>query len=237
MSTTVAKLDPDTLLPNTSALMGHWSFDGTLDDVSPNRVGPAVIVAGTSATALAFETQWPDYFEPNSKGFVKVRSPGWLTIPALPFIQNQSFTIGFSVRVTQAPTAVRDTLIGNWLANNWQFTISVESNLTLSCLLRRNIEGTERDLVQVLTASPVTVGSWVDVAFTYDATKRTLAVYLNGVKSNSATIRSSVTDTVLHTSPSTTFQIGMKADDTPNTGTLNADLRDVRFFKLYASVV
>ncbi|KAF9033803.1 concanavalin A-like lectin/glucanase domain-containing protein [Panaeolus papilionaceus] len=236
--TTTSKLCPCCLLPNTSALMGHWSFNGTLDDVSPNRLGPAVLVAGNSGTALAFETQWPTNFEPNSKGFVKVRTPGWINIPSLQFIQNESFTLAFSLRLSQAFTT-RQTLLGNWTSGNWQFITFAEANGKLSCSLRRNMQtngsNPEQGLVDVETSAAVPVGSWIDVAFTYDATKRTLAVYIDGVKSNSSSIRASVTDTTLHTSTSSTFQLGLKADDQPNAGTLNADIRHVRAFKLYAS--
>ncbi|KAF9033863.1 hypothetical protein BJ165DRAFT_1534420 [Panaeolus papilionaceus] len=112
MSTT-SKLSRCSFLPNTSALMGPWSFNGTLDDVSPNHLGPAVIVAGNSGTALAFETQWPTNVEPNSKGFIEVRTPGWINIPNLLFMQNQSFTMAFSLCLSQAFTT-RQTLLGNW---------------------------------------------------------------------------------------------------------------------------
>jgi hypothetical protein len=92
----------------------------------------------------------------------------------------------------------------------------------------------EQDLVVVTTSKPVPVGTWFDVAFSYDAPTRSYSVYIDQKKSASSVVRSSVTDLTLHTSNVKYVQFGNKADDN-SIGNLNADLRNLRFFKLHTS--
>ncbi|KAF8969215.1 hypothetical protein BDZ97DRAFT_1754810 [Flammula alnicola] len=157
MSTT-SKLCPHCFLPDTSTQIAHWSFHGTLDDISANQVGPAVIVG--SNVGLAFEDASRSQLE---KGYIKIRNPGYLNIPNI--------------------------LLSNWSSGQWQFISTVDATGTLSSELRRNMQtdgsNPEQGLVAVTTAKPVPVGTWFDVAFSYDASKRTYSVYIDQQKSAS----------------------------------------------------
>jgi hypothetical protein len=231
MSTT-SKLCTHCFLPNTSTQIAHWSFHGTLDDVSANQVGPAVIVG--SNVGLAFEDESRSELD---KGYIKIRNPGYLNIPNVN-IQSASFTFAFSLRLT-AVSITPQVLLSNWSSGQWQFISTVDATGRLSSTLRRNMQtngsNPEQDLVGVTTANPVPVGSWFDVAFSYDALSRTYSVYINQEKSASSVVRSSVTDLTLHTSNAKYFQFGNKADERPSIGRLNADLHNLRFFKLHTS--
>ncbi|KAF8155582.1 hypothetical protein B0H34DRAFT_675754 [Crassisporium funariophilum] len=237
MSTTnneclASNLCPNCVLPNTATQIAHWSFHGTLDDVSVNQVGPAVIVG--SNVGLAFENKTLTQLE---KGYIKIRNPGYINVPNVN-IQAESFTFAFSLRLATASTA-RQILLSNWSSGQWQFITAVDAAGTLSGTLRRDMDtngsNPDQDLVAVTTASKVPVGSWFDVAFSYDAPTRTFAVYIDQVKSAASVVRSSVTVLTLHTSTVPYVQFGNKADDGPSAGNLNADLRDLRFFKLHTS--
>ena len=227
-----SNLGPHCFLPNTSTQLAHWSFHGTLDDISPNQVGPAVIIG--SNVGLAFEDTTRTQLE---KGYIKIRNPGYLNIPNVN-IQSESFTFTFSLRLAAASTT-RQILLSNWSSGQWQFITTVDATGTLTSDLRRNMQtngsNPEQDLIAVTTAKPVPVGTWFDVAFSYDAPTRSYSVYINQEKSATSVVRSSVTDLTLHTSDVKYVQFGNKADDNPSTGNLNADLRDLRFFKLHAS--
>jgi len=226
-----SNLCPQCFLPNTSTQIAHWSFNGTLDDISANQVGPAVIVG--SNTGLAFEDASRSQLE---RGYIKIRNPGFLNVPNVN-IQSESFTFAFSLRLAAAST-VRQILLSNWTSGQWQFLTVVDAAGTLSSTLRRNMEtngsNPEQDLVRVTTAKPVPVGTWFDVAFSYDAPTRTYSVYIDQQKSASSVVRSSVTNLTLHTSNVKYVQFGNKADDN-SIGNLNADLRNLRFFKLHTS--
>jgi len=225
-------LCPHCFLPNTSTQIAHWSFHGTLDDISSNQVGPAVIVG--SNVGLAFEDTSLTQLE---KGYIKIRNPGYLNIPNVN-IQSSSFTFAFSLRLAAASTT-RQILLSNWTSGQWQFLTTVDATGTLTSSLRRNMDtngsNPEQGLVDVTTAKPVPVGTWFDVAFSYDASTRTYAVYIDQQKSASSVVRSSLTDLTLHTSNVKYVQFGNKADDGASTGNLNADLRNLRFFKLHTS--
>ncbi|KDR71434.1 hypothetical protein GALMADRAFT_213760 [Galerina marginata CBS 339.88] len=231
MSTT-SNLCPHCFLPNTSTQIAHWSFHGTLDDISVNQVGPAVVVG--SNVGLAFEDTTRTQLE---KGYIKIRNPGYLNVPNLN-IQAESFTFAFSLRLPTVSTT-RQILLSNWSAGQWQFITVVDAAGTLSGTLRRDMQtngsNPDQDLVAVTTAKPVPVGSWFDVAFSYDAPTRTFAVYVDQQKSAFSVVRSSVTDLTLHTSTVKYVQFGNKADDGASVGNLNADLSDLRFFKLHTS--
>ncbi len=168
---------------------------------------------------------------------MKIRNPGYLNVPNVN-IQADSFTIAFSLRLAAALTT-RQILLANWTSGQWQYITMIDAAGTLSGALRRNMQTSgsnpEQGLVDVTTAKPVPVGAWFDVAFTYDAPTRTFSVYIDQQKSSSSVVRSSVTDLTLHTSNVKYVQFGNKADDNPSTGNLNADLRDLRFFKLHTS--
>ncbi|KJA18996.1 hypothetical protein HYPSUDRAFT_908873 [Hypholoma sublateritium FD-334 SS-4] len=186
-----SNLCPLCLLPNTSTEIAHWSFHGTLDDISSNQVGPA-----------------------------------------------ESFTFAFSLRLAAASTT-RQILLANWTSGKWQYITTVDAAGTLTSSLRRNMQtngsNPDQGLVDVTTAKPVPVGTWFDVAFSYDSPTRTYSVYIDQQKSASSIVRSSVTDLTLHSSDVKYVQFGNKADDNPSIGNLNADLRDLRFFKLHTS--
>lgn len=168
---------------------------------------------------------------------MKIRNPGYLNIPNVN-IQADSFTIAFSLRLAAASTT-RQILLANWTSGQWQYITTVDAAGTLSGSLRRNMQtngsNPEQGLVDVTTAKPVPVGTWFDVAFSYDAPTRAFSVYIDQQKSSSSVVRSSVTDLTLHTSNVKYVQFGNKADDNPSIGNLNADLRDLRFFKLHTS--
>ena len=205
-----------------------------MDDTSSNQVGPATIVGNN--VQLAFEDAAP-HSHVVEQGYIRIRNPGYLNIPNVN-IQSDSFTISFSLRLAAASTA-RQILLSNWSSGQWQYITTVDANGTLTGVLRRNMytsgSNPDQDLVSVSTARPVPVGAWFDVAFTYDAPTRTFSVYVDLEKSASSVVRSSVTDLTLHTSNVRYVQFGNKADDSPSTGNLNADLRDLRFFKLHTS--
>jgi hypothetical protein len=227
-----ANLCPHCFLPNTSTQIAHWSFNGTLDDISPNQVGPAVIVG--SNVGLAFENASHNHHQ---KGYIKIRNPGYLNIPNVN-IQSESFTFAFSLRLTAASTT-RQILLSNWTSGQWQYLTTVDAAGMLTSSLRRNMQtngsNPEQGLVDVTTAKPVPVGTWFDVAFTYDVPTRTYSVYIDQQKSASSVVRTSVTDLTLHPSIVKYVQFGNKADDGASVGNLNADLRDLRFFKLHTS--
>lgn len=227
-----SNLCPHCFLPDTSTQIAHWSFNGTLDDISANQVGPAVIVG--SNVGLAFEDAPRSQRE---KGYIKIRNPGYLNIPNVN-IQSESFTFAFSLRLTVASTT-RQILLSNWTSGQWQYLTTVDAAGTLTSSLRRNMQTNgsdpEQGLVDVTTAKPVPIGTWFDVAFSYDVPTRTYSVYIDQQKSASSVVRSSVTDLTLHTSSVKYVQFGNKADDVPSTGNLNADLRNLRFFKLHTS--
>jgi Concanavalin A-like lectin/glucanases superfamily len=226
-----SNLFPQGFLPNTATQIAHWSFDDTLNDISANQVGPAVIVG--SNTGLVFEDASGSQLK---RGYIKIRNPGFLNVPNVN-IQSESFTFAFSLRLAAASTA-RQILLSNWSSGQWQYLNVVDAAGTLSSTLRRNMEtngsNPEQDLVSVTTAKPVPVGTWFDVAFSYDTPTRTYSVHIDQQKSASSVVRSSVTDLTLHTSNVQYVQFGNKADDN-SIGNLNADLRDLRFFKLHTS--
>src|ERR1700722_19186267 len=211
---------------NTQTQLAHWSFDGTLDDISAKQLGPAVIVGGN--VALAFDN---DFSGELDEGYIKIRNPGFVNVPHVN-IRTASFTIAFSLRLPSASTGTQ-YLLCDWSSGQWQFMNSIGPYGTLSSTLRRNMQtdgsNPEQDLVTVTTAKPVPVGAWFDVALAYDVPSRTYTVYIDQLKSAASVVRSSVTDLTLHTSSTKYYQFGNKADS-GNAGQLNADLRNLRLF-------
>jgi hypothetical protein len=134
--------------------------------------------------------------------------------------------------------SVKQTVLSNWSPDQWQYLIMVDAAGTLTSILRRNMvtngSDPEQDLVVVTTANPVPVGTWFDVAFSYDAPTRTYSVYIDQQKSASSVVRPSVTDLTLHTSNVKYVQLGNRADPV-QVGGLNADLRNLRVFQLHTS--
>ncbi|PPR02876.1 hypothetical protein CVT24_002298 [Panaeolus cyanescens] len=135
--------------------------------------------------------------------------------------------------------STRMVLLSNWKKDMWQFISFLDPDGRVGLHTRRNMHtsGSDPDqgLVDVLTASAIPIGQWVNIAFSFDRTKRTLYVYVNGKRSNESVVRSSVTDLTLHTSNATHFQFGLQADTFTGNGTMNADIRNLRFFKLFTS--
>jgi hypothetical protein len=211
---------------NTQTQLAHWSFNGTLDDISAKRLGPAVIVGGN--VALAFDNAFSGELD---EGYITIRNPGYVNVPHVN-ISSTSFTIAFSLRLPTASTT-RQILLSDWTAPQWQFITTIDAAGTLSSTLRRNIQTAgsdpEQDLVSVTTAKPVPVGAWFDVALAFDVPTRTYTVYIDQRKSAASVVRSSVSDLTLHASTTKYYQFGNKADD-GNFGELNADLRNLRLF-------
>ncbi|KAF5315013.1 hypothetical protein D9619_007108 [Psilocybe cf. subviscida] len=204
----------------SSTLLGYWPFVGTYYDLSPNARGPALVNGANVALSPL--------------GYVEIRQPGFLSIPAVD-IRTISFAITFTLRLPSAPTS-RQILLSNWKTNEWQYLMTVDAAGTMTFLLRRNINtngsNPTQDLVSVTTAATVPIGTFFNVIYTYNTSQRTLSVYINGILSASAVVPSQFTDLTLHNATQTYVQFGSKADDTPVTGKLNADLSQLLFLKL-----
>ncbi|KAF4621089.1 hypothetical protein D9613_001172 [Agrocybe pediades] len=217
--------------PNTSTELVHWSFNGTLDDISSNQRGPAIIVG--SNVKLAFETS---PITGQEEGYISIRNPGFLNLPRVD-VRAISFTSSFSLRLHSQPTT-RQVLISNWSRGNWQYINFIEPSGLITSTLRRNMDtngsNPDQDLVHITSSQPVPIGTWFNVSLSYNAPTRTYSIYLNGKLSGSSVIRPAVTDTTLHTSSAQYAQFGNKADDNPDqpVGQLNADLRNLRCFML-----
>ncbi|KAF9033795.1 concanavalin A-like lectin/glucanase domain-containing protein [Panaeolus papilionaceus] len=234
-----ANLCPHCIQPTTSVLVADWSFNGTTDEVSPSQMGKATILNPSASTALKFDDAAPiaDHVK---QGFIQVRAPAYLNIPAVTFIQDSSFTMSWDMRIPNWPTK-RTMLLTNWKSGMWQFLTYYDPDGKVGCQLRRNMDtdgsNPEQGLVDVSTITALPLGVWRNITFTFDRTKRTLYVYVDGKKSNESVVRSSVTDLSLHTSNSTQFQFGFKADENNPNGVMNADIRNLRFFRLYTNPV
>ncbi|KAF5315007.1 hypothetical protein D9619_007102 [Psilocybe cf. subviscida] len=204
----------------SSTVLGYWPFVGTFNDFSPNARGPALVNGSNVALSPS--------------GYVQIRKPGFLSIPAVD-IRTINFAITFNLRLPSAPTS-REILLSNWQRNNWQYLMTVDAAGTLTFVLRRNMNTNgsngSQDLVAVTTAEKVPIGTFFNVIYTYNTNRRTLAVYINGILSASAVVPSEITDLTLHNATQTYVQFGNKADDTPVTGQLNADLSQLLFLKL-----
>lgn len=207
----------------SATLLGYWPFVDTLYDVSTNARGPATIQGDNVSLQRADNT-----------GHVQIRTPGFLNIPAVD-LRTTSFAVEFSLRLPAAPQT-RQVLLSNWQQGNWQYLMQIGTDGKMTFTLRRDMSTSgsnpTQDLVGVTTAAPVPVGTFFDVVYVFDTVKRKLSVWIDGVMSAEAVVRQEFTDLKLHAASQSVVQFGNKGDDSPVTGQLNADLKQLRFYQL-----
>lgn len=202
-----------------SELLAHFPFFGTYFDVSTYERGCALAIGNN--VQLAWDQK---------RGYVQIRKPGFLNIPLVD-LRAIPFSIEFSLRF-QTPPLSRQWLLTNWQDQNWQYWIFVDPDGTMSCGLRANTKPTDPAKDLVIVQAKVPFGKFFDAVFVYDTTRRTFSIFINGVLGGTASVDPSFSDLTLHTSSQQFIQFGNKGDDSPVTGVLDADLSQLRFYKL-----
>ena len=157
-------------------LVGYWSFNGTLIDSVSNTVGTAT---GTTFTT-GFEGQ---ALQGALNGYV-------LATPSTAIKSLQSFTTTLWVNTPPPSTGI----IGFFsLANTNNFWGNIEmffenGSVNTNGKVRVHITQGTNDYTYAVDNVQNLFGSWVNIAFSYDATSSTCTLYVNGSSVSSGTI-------------------------------------------------